>query len=195
MTTKITPFIIAFGCYLALHFLQFFVIFPLEAKYGSNVTWLASLFFFPHLVRVLAVWMLGPLAFFALLPADIIIHLIIHPDRQLTDIQMLVPLVGSGCAIIAFELFKLAGMNFYMTATNISNWRPLLLIGAFASVINAIGTSLLYRGLILPNDSLLLLGNYIIGDVLGLFIGLLVLMVLMRLLRFNTARKPKTPTF
>ena len=195
MTTKITPFIIAFGCYLALHFLQFFVIFPLEAKYGSNVTWLASLFFFPHLVRVLAVWMLGPLAFFALLPADIIIHLVLHPDRQLTDLQMLVPLVGSGCAIIAFELFKLAGMNFYMTATNISNWRPLLLIGAFASVINAIGTSLLYRGLILPNDSLLLLGNYIIGDLLGLFIGLLVLMVLMRLLRFNTARKPKTPTF
>jgi hypothetical protein len=195
MTTKITPFIIAFGCYLALHFLQFFVIFPLEAKHGSNVTWLASVFFFPHLVRVLAAWMLGPLAFFALLPADIIIHLIIHPDRQLTDIQMLVPLVGSGCAIIAFELFKLAGMNFYMTATNISNWRPLLLIGAFASVINAIVTSLLYRGLILPNDSLLLLGNYIIGDVLGLFIGLLVLMVLMRLLRFNTARKPKTPTF
>ena len=195
MTTKITPFIIAFGCYLALHFLQFFVIFPLEAKYGSNVTWLASLFFFPHLVRVLAVWMLGPLAFFALLPADIIIHLVLHPDRQLTDLQMLVPLVGSGCAIIAFELFKLAGMNFYMTATNISNWRPLLLIGAFASVINAIGTSLLYRGLILPNDSLLLLGNYIIGDLLGLFIGLLVLMVLMRLLRFSTARKPKTPTF
>jgi hypothetical protein len=195
MTTKITPFIIAFVCYLALHFLQFFVIFPLEAKYGSNVTWLASVFFFPHLVRVLAAWMLGPLAFFALLPADIIIHYFIHPDRQLTDIQMLVPLVGSGCAIIAFELFKLAGMNFYMTATNISNWRPLLLIGAFASVINAIVTSLLYRGLILPNDSLLLLGNYIIGDVLGLFIGLLVLMVLMRLLRFNTARKPKTPTF
>ena len=195
MTTKITPFIIAFGCYLALHFLQFFVIFPLEAKHGSNVTWLASLFFFPHLVRVLAAWMLGPLAFFALLPADIIIHYFIRPDRQLTDIQMLVPLVGSGCAIIAFELFKLAGMNFYMTATNTSNWRPLLLIGAFASVINAIVTSLLYRGLILPNDSLLLLGNYIIGDVLGLFIGLLVLMVLMRLLRFNTARKPKTPTF
>ena len=195
MTTKITPFIIAFGCYLALHFLQFFVIFPLEAKHGSNVTWLASVFFFPHLVRVLAAWMLGPLAFFALLPADIIIHYFIRPDRQLTDIQMLVPLVGSGCAIIAFELFKLAGMNFYMTATNISNWRPLLLIGAFASVINAIGTSLLYRGLILPNDSLLLLGNYIIGDVLGLFIGLLVLMVLMRLLRFNTVRKPKTPTF
>jgi len=188
MTTKMTPFIIAFGCYLALQFLQFFVIFPLEAKHGSNVTWLASVFFFPHLVRVLAVWMLGPLAFFALLPADIIIHLIIHPDRQLTDIQMLVPLVGSGCAIIAFELFKLAGMNFYTTATNISNWRPLLLIGAFASVINAIVSSLLYRGLILPNDSLLLLGNYIIGDVLGLFFGLLVLMVLIRLLRLNASR-------
>ena len=188
MTAKITPFIIAFGCYLALHFLQFFVIFPLEAKHGSNVTWLASVFFFPHLVRVLAAWMLGPLAFFALLPADIIIHLILHPDRQLTDIQMLIPLVGSGCAIVAFELVKLAGMNFYMTATSISNWRPLLLIGAIASVINSAMSSLLYQGLIMPEETLLLLGNYLVGDILGLFFGLLVLMLLMRLLRLNAVR-------
>ena len=195
MTTKITPFIIAFGCYLALHFFQLFVIFPLETKYGSNVTWLASLFFFPHLVRVLAVWMLGPLAFFALLLADIIIHLTIFTDRQLTDVQMLVPFVSSGCAVIAFELFKLAGMNFYMTATNTSNWRSLFLIGAIASVINSVGLSVLYQGLIIPEESLLLLGNYMVGDVLGLFFGLLVLMVLMRLLRLNAARKQKTPTF
>ena len=195
VTTKITPFIIAFGCYLVLHFFQFFVIFPLEAKYGSNVTWLASLFFFPHLVRVLAVWMLGPLAFFALLPADIIIHLILHPDRQLTDLQMLVPFVIIGFAVIAFELFKLVGINFYMTATNTSNWRSLFLIGAIASVINSVCLSVLYQGLIIPEESLLLLGNYMVGDVLGLFFGLLVLMVLMRLLRLNAARKQKTPTF
>jgi hypothetical protein len=191
MTTKITPFIIAFGCYLALHFVQFFVIFPLEAKYGSNVTWLASLFFFPHLVRVLAVWMLGPLAFFALLPADIIIHLIIHPERQLTDLQMLVPIVGSGCAVIAFESFKLAGINLYMTATRVSNWRPLLLIGAIASVVNSVISSLLYQGLIMPEETIILLCNYMVGDILGLFFGLFVLMVLLRL---NTARNQKTPT-
>ena len=194
MTTKITPFIITFGCYLALQFFQFFVIFPLESKYGSNVTWLASLCYLPHLVRVLAVWMLGPLAFFALLAADIIAHLIIHPDRQLTDLQMLVPFVSSGCAVIAFELFKLVGINFYMTATKASNWRPLLLIGAIASVINSVGLSVLYQGLIIPEESLLLLGNYMVGDILGLFFGLLVLMVLMRLLRLNAARKQKTPT-
>jgi hypothetical protein len=195
MTTKITPFIITFGCYLALQFFQFFVIFPLESKYGSNVTWLASLCYLPHLVRVLAVWMLGPLAFFALLAADIIAHLIIYPDRQLTDLQMLVPFVSSGCAVIAFELFKLVGINFYMTATKASNWRPLLLIGAIASVINSVGLSVLYQGLIIPEESLLLLGNYMVGDILGLFFGLLVLMVLMRLLRLNAARKQKTPTF
>jgi hypothetical protein len=188
MTTKTIPFIITFGCYLALHFFQFFVIFPLEAKYGSNVTWLASLFFLPHLVRVLAVWMLGPLAFFALLAADIIAHLTIFTDRQLTDLQMLVPFVSSGCAVIAFELFKLVGINFYMTATSISNWRPLLLIGAIASVINSAMSSLLYQGLIMPEETLLLLGNYLVGDILGLFFGLLVLIILMRLLRLNPVR-------
>jgi hypothetical protein len=188
ITTKIAPFIIAFGCYLALHFLQFFVIFPLEAKYGSNVTWLASLFFFPHLARVLAVWMLGPLAFFALLPADIIIHLILHPDRQLTDLQMLVPFVSSGCAVIAFELFKLTGINFYMSATKASNWRTLFLIGTIASVINSVGLSLLYQGLVIPEESLLLLGNYMVGDVLGLFFGLIVLLAFTLQLKLDTPR-------
>ena len=188
MTTKITPFIITFGCYLALHFLQFFVIFPFEAKYGSNVTWLASLFFFPHLVRVLAVWMLGPLAFFALLPADIIIHLVLHPDRQLTDLQVLVPFVSSGCAVIAFELFKLTGVDLYMSATKVSSWRPLFLIGAIASVINSVGLSVLYQGLVIPEASLNLLANYMVGDVLGLFFGLIVLMVLTRLLKLTATR-------
>jgi hypothetical protein len=188
MAAKVTPFIITFGCYLALHFLQFFVIFPLEAKYGSNVTWLASLFFFPHLVRVLAVWMLGPLAFFALLPADIIIHFVVYPDRQLTDLQMLVPFVSSRCAVIAFEVFKLTGTNLYMSATNETNWRPLLLIGAIASVVNSAGLSVLYEGLFMPEESLHLLATYILGDTLGLFFGLIVLMVLTRLLKLNATR-------
>jgi len=84
MTTKMTPFIIAFGCYLALQFLQFFVIFPLEAKHGSNVTWLASVFFFPHLVRVLAAWMLGPLAFFCVV-ASRHYNPFNYPPRSSTD--------------------------------------------------------------------------------------------------------------
>jgi hypothetical protein len=40
----------------------------------------------------------------------------------------------------------------------------------------------------MPEQTLLLLGNYLVGDVLGLFFGLLVLMVLMRLLKLNAAR-------
>ena len=93
MTTKYIPFLFIFGCYLALLYFQLFVIYPYESELGSGVTMFASLVFFPHLVRVLSVWMLGPLAFFALLPADIIFQFAAHPDRQLTDLQMLVPFV------------------------------------------------------------------------------------------------------
>jgi hypothetical protein len=185
MIRQLTPFGIAFCCYLALHLLQFLVIFPLEAKYGSNITWLASLFFFPHLVRVLAAWMLGPLAFFALLPADILIHLILHPDRQITDLQMLVPLVSSACAVMTFEIFKLTGIDLYMESTKSSNWRPLLLVGAIASVFNSVGLSLLYQGLVIPEAWLQLLVNYMVGDILGLFFGLAVLMLLTRTFRLG----------
>lgn len=187
MTKQLSPFFLAFGCYLALHLFQLNVIFPLESKYGSNLTWLASLFFFPHLVRVLAIWMLGPLAFFALLPADIIIHLIFYPDRQLTDLEMLVPFVSSACALVAFEFFKLSGMNLYMSSTKSSHWRSLMLVGAVASVINSVGQSILYKGVVVPEAQLQLMLNYMLGDVLGLFFGLISLIILTRVFRLNVS--------
>lgn len=181
ITKTLTPFVIAFVCYLGLHLLQFFVIFPMEAKYGSSVTAFASMFFFPHLARVLSVWMLGPLAFFALLPADLIIYLVLHGDRGISGVQMLAPFVGSSCAVLAFEIFRISGFDLYMQSTQESNWRPVMLVGAVASIINSIGLSLVYQGLVLPEDGLKLLVNYAVGDTLGLFAGLLVLLMMIKL--------------
>lgn len=185
MKDKLIPLAVAFACYISLHFLQFFVIFPMEVKYGSSVTWLASIFFFPHLVRVIAVWMLGPMAFFGLLPADIIIHFMLHPDRSITDIQMLVPFVSSACAVLAFEIFRMTGFDLYMESTDTSNWKPVMLVGAIASVFNSIGLSLLYAGLVISEDGLKLLVNYAIGDTLGLFFGMLILLLIAKTLRLG----------
>ena len=180
---------LAFVCYLGLHFLQFFVIFPMEAKYGSSVTAFASMFFFPHLARVLSVWMLGPGAFFALLPADLIIYFVLHSERGLFDIHMLAPFVGSGCAVLAFEIFRISGFDLYMKSTAESNWRPVMLVGAVASVINSIGLSLVYQGLVMPEDGLKLLVNYAVGDTLGLFFGLLILMLIIKVLPIERLEK------
>ena len=185
MTTKITPFVLAFVCYLSLLLFQLFVIYPYENEHGSSVTTFASLVFLPHLVRVLSVWMLGPLAFFALLPADIIFQFSAHPDRQLTDLQMLVPFVSSGAAVITFELLKLTGTNLYMSATNRTSWRSLLLIGTIASVINSTSLSVLYQGQLIPDVSLQLVATYIVGDTIGLLFGLLALIILRRLLKLH----------
>ena len=104
---------------------------------------------------------------------------------QITDLQMLVPLVSSACAVMAFEIFKLTGIDLYMESTKSSNWRPLLLVGAIASVFNSVGLSLLYQGLVIPEAWLQLLVNYMVGDILGLFFGLAVLMLLTRTFRLN----------
>jgi hypothetical protein len=60
-----------------------------------------------------------------------------------------------------------------------------MLIGAIASVFNSIGLSLLYQGLVVPEAWLQLLVNYMVGDILGLFFGLVVLMLLTRAFRLN----------
>jgi hypothetical protein len=98
---------------------------------------------------------------------------------------MLVPLVSSACAVMTFEIFKLTGIDLYMESTKSSNWRPLLLVGAIASVFNSVGLSLLYQGLVIPEAWLQLLVNYMVGDILGLFFGLAVLMLLTRTFRLG----------
>ena len=103
--------------------------------------------------------------------------------------KTLTPFVGSGCAVLAFEIFRISGFDLYMKSTAESNWRPVMLVGAVASVINSIGLSLVYQGLVMPEDGLKLLVNYAVGDTLGLFFGLLILMLIIKVLPIERLEK------
>ena len=87
---------------------------------------------------------------------------------------MLVPFVSSACAVETFELFKLTGIDLYMEATQSSYWGPFVLMGAIASVFNAVGLFLPYQGLVVPEAWLQLLVRYMVDDILGLFFALVV---------------------
>ena len=180
------PYVITFFAYILTFGLHFQVIVPLERLYDNVFIGFASLFFLPHAVRVLSVWMLGPRALIGLLPAHYFIGYIMYPDRSLLDLDMLAPLVASLSAVVAFELFKLANLNLYLDSLQKElHWRTLLLVGAVASVFNSIGLTFVYQGYIDQASMYTLMTKYLVGDFLGLVLGLAILMLFFRWLRLT----------
>ena len=175
------PYIITFLAYILTYGLHFYLISPLEHLYNNVLTGFASLFFLPHAVRVLSVWMLGPKALIGLLPAHYFIGYLRYPDRAWLDLDMLAPLVASLSAVLAFEVFKLANLNLYLDSLQKAlHWRTLLLVGAAASVFNAIGLTFVYQGYIAPASMYTLMTKYLVGDFLGLVLGLFIIMFICR---------------
>jgi len=175
------PYVITFLAYILTYGLHSHVLSPLAYLYDNALTGFASLFFLPHAVRVLSVWMLGPKALMGLLPAHYLIGYLHYPERDLLDLDMLAPLVASLSAVLAFEVFKLANLNLYLDSLQKAlHWRTLLLVGAAASVFNAIGLTFVYQGYIAPASMYTLMTKYLVGDFLGLVLGLFIIMFICR---------------
>ena len=183
------PYFITFLAYILVYLLHSQVIAPLEMLYDNVLTGFASLFFLPHAVRVLSVWMLGPKALIGLLPAHLVVAVVraLTTDRELFDAAIiLAPLVASLSAVVAFELFRLANLNLYIQDLKQAlHWRTMMLVGAVASVFNSIGLTLVYQGYIDQASMYNLMTKYLVGDILGLFLGLLILMFFFRWLKLT----------
>ena len=183
------PYVITFLAYIVTYVLHSQVIAPLEMLYDNVLTGFASLFFLPHAVRVLSVWMLGPKALIGLLPAHLLVAVVraIYTCRELFDPAIVLgPLVASLSAVVAFELFRMANLNLYVDSLKGAlNWRTMMLVGAIASVFNSIGLTLVYRGYIDQASMYTLMTKYLVGDILGLFLGLLILMFFFRWLKLT----------
>ena len=175
--------------YILIYLLHSQVIAPLEMLYDNALTGFASLFFLPHAVRVLSVWMLGPKALIGLLPAHLMVAVVraITTDRELFDLAVIMgPVVASFSAVVAFELFRIANLNLYVDSLKGAlNWRTMMLVGAVASVFNSIGLTLVYQGFIDKSSMYTLMTKYLVGDILGLFLGLLILMFFFRWLKLT----------
>ena len=188
-TILTNPYLITFVAYLLTYALHAQIIVPLESLATGTLASFASLLFLPHAVRVLSVWMLGPKALIGLLPAHLLVDVVraLTTDRELFDAAViLAPVVASCSAVLAFELLKVANINLYVKyLKHALSWRVMMLIGAVASVFNSIGLTLVYQGHIDQASMYKMMTNYLIGDVLGLFLGLLILMFFFRWLKLT----------
>jgi hypothetical protein len=155
---------------------------PLQRDAGFDLEGETALLFLPHGVRVLAAWFFGWRSVLFLCPGTAIAYFMAVSDYgfALRDLGALI--VGSSCGAIAFAALARVGLDFRFRAEYRPRWRDIMLAGAVASVINALGTNLVLG---YPIDNM---AAYLVGDVTGLFVALFALMLAFRWIRNGKSR-------
>lgn len=180
--TKIAThwFVVVILAYVGLFVIQINFIWPIEKLYFGELTTYASLLFLPHSVRVIAAWLLGPKAIFALFPASLIMGYIFDTTSDYGLIFYLNNLLSAASAVIAFEFLKLMKMNIYPVGERMTSWRNVIFAGCLASFFNSLCGAYLKGASLSAGELFELIFRFIIGDILGLFISMFVLMLLFR---------------
>lgn len=179
--------VVVFVAYFAMGSFQKYAIYPIEAKLLPLYSQYASLIFLPHAVRVLATAIYGPKTFLVLLPAMLLEIYLFYPpiDGSLSLTTLLVATIGAACAPIGYGVLRQIGMlksNFNFN-NSILNWRYIFLAGIIASAINSIGLTVFFFDLTDLSAASLAMLRFFIGDIIGLFVGLVILTWVFRLLR------------
>jgi hypothetical protein len=182
-------FVLVSAAYLFAFGITTKMVAPLQRMLLPEITVFASIAYLPHGVRVLSTWVWRWQAILPLVAASLLATLLF---RSNSDIEFLSSglvksqLIGATCALLSFELFRLFGFSFYAGEKKALSWRNLLMVGALASFFNSIGHSLLFADLI-DRDSLIYVWMiYLIGDIIGLLLCMLALMLVFRWIRLGS---------
>lgn len=186
------PYLTIILAYILAHGTTAFVVTPIQARILPELTVFASLVYLPHGVRVLATWAYGWKAIPALILGVSLSAWVFTPRAELDFLSpaLLEGIVlGAVSAFVAFEILRLAGYNAYFGEARKLHWKGLIAIGALSSIINSVGHSIIYAGLVGPGHAVWLLLIYAIGDLVGLILCMGILMLVFRWSRLLRPRQ------
>ena len=184
--TRLNEFAVILITFVLAYALVDFVVEPIQHQFLSSSTMAGSLLFIPHGIRVLAVWLCGVRAILPLIAAEFLGGIFLwQPDVGL-DVLLGSSMVGGLCVYLTFEVFRLAGIEMRPDGKDsaLTNWKSLILLASIASVFNSIGKQIFFGGLVPLTDEVLILAMFWIGDTLGTFACLLLLIGIRRRFQF-----------
>jgi hypothetical protein len=184
--TRISEFATIFVAFVLAFALVSLVVEPVQHQFLSSSTMAGSLLFIPHGIRVLAVWLCGVRAILPLIAAELFSCIFLwQPDVGL-DVFLGSAMVGGLCVYLTFEVFRLAGIEMRPDGKDsaLTNWKSLILLASIASVFNSIGKQIFFGVLVPLTDEVLILAMFWIGDTLGTFACLLLLIGIRRRFQF-----------
>ena len=184
--TRLNEFAVIFISFVLAYALVDLVVEPVQHQFLSSSVMAGSLLFIPHGIRVLAVWLCGVRAILPLIAAEFLGGIFLwQPDVGL-DVLLGSSMVGGLCVYLTFEVFRLAGIEMRPDGKDsaLTNWKSLILLASIASVFNSIGKQIFFGSLAPLTDEVLILAMFWIGDTLGTFACLLLLIGIRRRFQF-----------
>ena len=183
--TRLNEFAVIFAAFITAYALVRFVVAPVQHYFISTNVMMGSLLFIPHGIRVLAVWLCGVRAILPLILAELLGGLFLWQPDVGSSVLLGSSMVGGLCVYLTFELFRLAGIELRPDGKDsaLTNWKSLILLASIASVFNSIGKQIFFGGLAPLADELLILAMFWIGDTVGTFACLLLLIGIRRRFR------------
>lgn len=177
LSNWLLPLVVVSLAYLGVFAFTFGVVMPAQRLMLPEFAHHASIMFLPHGVRVLTAWLFGWRALLLLSPSALFTHAYLFGTAGFSSGYFFAALFGIFCATTSFWLLAKLGMDFQHEQANLTSWREILLAGSSASIINVAGTSYFY-GFEVQSAS-----AYFVGDLGGLLVCMLILMLGFRWMR------------
>ena len=171
--------------FLGAFTIQLIVVMPLELALTNENTAFASFLFLPNAVRVIAAWLLGPKSLFGIIPAGLVFTFVTETpstDGHELLLKLAASVYASSSAVLALEFMKFCRIDVSPKDGVSIDWRTVVFAGVFASIINSVGSTWLKHQRFESSEVMEVISRFIIGDTMGLFLGLLTLMISMRYL-------------
>jgi hypothetical protein len=172
--------------YLVTFVIWRYLILPFEISLTNENAIFASFLFLPHAVRVLSAWLLGSKSLIAMIPVGIAVSLIggaSPPQGYELLLEVILASFAASSAVMAFEFMRLCKIDAYPKNEGIVSWRTILFGGVLASIINSLGSTWLKSGYFDAALILEVITRFILGDVMGLIVGMLTIMFVARCMR------------
>ena len=148
---------------------------PLQNVFFPEYPSHASLLFLPHGVRVLAAWLLGWRAIFALLPGVFLVFAMVGGWDVFLPSRLLAIVIAVTTVPAVFYVCKWVGWDLFPRPDRQPCWSCVMGVGVITSVLVAILTNLAFGSATIEYFA------YLIGDISGLFFLMLVLYFSFRL--------------
>ena len=183
---RLSEFAVIALAYTVGYLLVDYIFAPVQYLYLSWDFTVGSLMFIPHGIRVLAVWLCGSRAILPLIISELLCTVLLWQPDVAISTSLGSSMVGGLCVYLTFEVFRLAGIEMRPDGKDsaLTNWRSLILLASIASVFNSVGKQIFFWSLAPLADEIMTLAMFWVGDTVGTFACLLLLIGIRRRFRF-----------
>ena len=158
-----------------------FIINPLEIYlFTAAVVEHASFLYLPHAVRIIAYYVIGPIALVPIFVSQCFTFIIFNNGELFNTVYL--SAISTFSIYLGFRLYKLIKKDNLFNINNAVDWKKIIIIGFLVSIFNST-LSTLYLNLKNKSDYLseMLNFRYLIGDVLGLVFGMVLFILILKL--------------